>query len=358
MNQTDYLQIAFQLLSSENLKLRTQYLNSGLTIEEFYNLSIPHFLKIGGTPHHISIFLDPIKASLNEIELAKENDISIVTKAEKNYPDFLRYIYDPPFFLYVKGNENLINQALLGVVGSRHHSQYGLRVLNLFLPPIISHNIGILSGMAYGIDTQAHLLAIQNNGRTVGVNAGGLLHLYPKGNRTLFNKIINSGCIISEFPLRTIPRPFHFPIRNRIIAGICTKLWVVEAAEKSGSLITARIANESGKDILATPGPVDSITSQGTNKLIQDGASTILSANDLLLEFNINPNKIKIKQTYLNLEDEEKLLLDLFKANDVKDIDFIIYKTKLPTSRVLSSLNGLLLKGMITSLPGGFWTKR
>lgn len=359
--QKEFLQLAFQLLSCESLKIRGRFIKSGLSVSDFFNLSIDHFLKFGGTAENIPKFLDPIKIATQEIEKAHQNDITIISQKDDRYPNNLKNIFDPPYYLYIKGKETLLNMPMLGVVGSRRHSLYALRILKKFLPPLIHNKIVILSGMANGIDTNAHLIATQNKGFTIGVNAGGLLHLYPGGNRHLFREILQNGCIISEFPLNTIPRPFHFPIRNRIIAGMCQKLWVVEAADKSGSLITARIANENGRDVLATPGPVDIITSQGTNKLIKDGATPILSVNDLLEEFNLSQKHNTSSKVYIDcieLERDEKMLLDLIKENDVKDIDFIILKSKLPTPRVLTSLNGLILKGIIENMPGGYCIKR
>jgi DNA processing protein len=198
----------------------------------------------------------------------------------------------------------------------------------------------------------AHRLAIRENAGTIGINAGGLLHLYPPGNMALIKKIIDHGGIISEFPLEVIPRPFLFPIRNRIIAGISRAVLVVEAALRSGSLITARLALEQNRDVMAVPGNIDSPLSQGTNYLLQQGAKLISSAADLLLEFGLScPARHKIEAA---LSFKEKKILDLCGENDVKGIDFLVEALDLSTAEIISLLMGLVLKNLLIEEADGY----
>jgi len=352
----ELLSLAYQILTCGNLKLRKNTIKENISLERFFTLTIKQLQFLGATKEMISGFSDPIPLAKKEYDIALKNKIKIHFINSPSYPRTLQDIYDPPQCIYTRGDDSSLHGKTLGVVGSRKHSMYGSRIINTFFPEIIASGLTVVSGMAYGIDALAHQKAIALDGKTVGVNAGGLLHLYPAGNKNLFNEIISSGCIVSEFPLSTIPRPHYFPIRNRIIAGLSQKVWIVEAAERSGSLITARLAIESGKDVLVTPGPVDSPTSMGCNRLIKDGAKPILKVEDILEEYGIF---IKSKlvdpicgQTF-NLE--ETILLDLLKENGVKDIDFLVEKSTLPVNKVVSALNGLLLKKIVTTHSGGYW---
>ncbi|MEI6614056.1 MAG: DNA-processing protein DprA, partial [Chrysiogenales bacterium] len=194
--------------------------------------------------------------------------------------------------------------------------------------------------------------AVRGKNGTIGVNAGGLLHLYPSGNMALINKIIDHGGIISEFPLDVVPRPFLFPIRNRIIAGISQAVLVVEAALRSGSLITARLALEQDRDVMAVPGNIDSVLSQGTNYLLQQGAKLISNAADLLLEFGFScPARHKIE---VSLSFKEKKILDLCGENEVKGIDFLVEALDWSTAEIISLLMGLVLKNLLVEETDGY----
>ena len=357
MNErSDRLTLAYQILTCGNLTLRNRVLKGKITIERFFELNPGQLHALGGGKELLPAFFDPLSLAEKELATAQKNDIKIVFPTSPSFPSRLLDIYDPPQCLYIKGAENALNGMTLGVIGSRRHSSYGPRVINSFFPDIVSSGLTIVSGMAYGIDALAHHKTFELKGVTVGVNAGGLLHLYPAGNKPLFKEITTNGCIVSEFPLTTVPRPHYFPIRNRIIAGLSRKVWVVEAAEKSGSLITARLAMENGRDVLATPGPVDASTSKGCNRLIRDGAKPVLCVEDILEEYGIS---IKRRSTRTDqgpsLSTDESLLLDLLKENGVKDIDFLVEKSTLPVNKVVCTLNGLLLKNIVGTESGGFW---
>ncbi len=348
--------LAYQILTSGNLRLRRNVLKEGIGPESFFKLNTSQLQKLGATKELFPGFLNPLALAQLETDKADKNSIKILYHSSPFFPLGLKTIYDPPLCLFLLGNPSALKYRTLGIVGSRRHSHYGTRVLKKFFPGLIEAKLAIVSGMAYGIDTAAHRLAIDHKGVTIGVNAGGMRHLYPPGNHRLFSDILSAGCIVSEFPLDTVPRPYHFPIRNRIIAGISEKIWVVEAAEKSGSLITARLALENGRDILATPGPIDIPTSEGTNRLIRDGARPILTTDDILDEFGIRIKQNKTGLDTVSFATEERVLLDLLKENGVKDIDFLVEKSKLPVNLVISTLNRLLLNTVLATHPGGGWS--
>lgn len=204
-----------------------------------------------------------------------------------DYPERLRNIYDPPKKLYVLGNFKILKEKAIAIVGSRKATEYGKKVAFQLSQELTKENINIVSGLAIGIDTYAHLgaISIQNQASTIAVLGSGIDEMYPKENTELARKIIQTGgCIVSEYPLGTKPNKINFPQRNRIISGLSEGVVVVEASEKSGSLITAEFGIEQGKEIFAVPGNIDNPLSKGTNQLIMDGAKMVLSSKEILEE--------------------------------------------------------------------------
>lgn len=204
-----------------------------------------------------------------------------------DYPERLRNIYDPPKKLYVLGNFKILKEKAIAIVGSRKATEYGKKVAFQISQELTKENINIVSGLAIGIDTYAHLgaISIQNQASTIAVLGSGIDEMYPKENTELARKIIQTGgCIVSEYPLGTKPNKINFPQRNRIISGLSEGVVVVEASEKSGSLITAEFGIEQGKEIFAVPGNIDNPLSKGTNQLIMDGAKMVLSSKEILEE--------------------------------------------------------------------------
>lgn len=206
-----------------------------------------------------------------------------------DYPERLRNIYYPPKKLYVLGNFKILKEKAIAIVGSRKATEYGKKVAFQISQELTKENINVVSGLAIGIDTYAHLgaISIQNQASTIAVLGSGIDEMYPKENTELARKIIQTGgCIVSEYPLGTKPNKINFPQRNRIISGLSDGVVVVEASEKSGSLITAEFGIEQGKEIFAVPGNIDTPLSKGTNQLIMDGAKIVLSSKDILEEIN------------------------------------------------------------------------
>jgi DNA processing protein len=307
---------------------------------------------------------DKVKA---ELELIDKNEIKIITYQDELYPAKLMNIYDRPPFLYVRGtlNKNDINIA---VVGSRLASTYGKYTTERISRELALKGLTIVSGMARGIDSVAHRGALTAHGRTIAVLGSGLDVIYPPENKKLFTDIIQNGAVISEFPPGTPPRSANFPARNRIISGMSYGVVIVEAGEKSGSLITARLALEQGREVFAVPGSIDSAGSRGTNKLIKQGAKLIENIDDILEEiFPQFERTIVLKRPSVSrLEAIEAKSSEILRPVDQKIIGFIsggrvhiddlISSTGLSSADILGALTTLELKGIIQQHPGKFFS--
>lgn len=310
-----------------------------------------------------------------ELECADRTGVSIVTSQDPLYPSQLLNTYDYPAFLYVKGHlkEDDVNVA---VVGSRTASTYGKFTTERLCRELVLRGITVISGLARGIDSAAHRGALSGKGRTIAVLGCGLDIVYPPENEKLFDEISLQGALISEFPFGTPPNAPNFPARNRIISGISLGVVVVEASEKSGSLITARIALEQGREVFAVPGSIDSSGSRGTNKLIKQGAKLIENVEDILEEIlpqvTIAPKLVKPDQRQKQPEDHQKILNlspDLVLKETEKTvwqvlsqkpvhIDQIITSTGLTAHEVLGILLNLELQGLIEQKPGKTYMRK
>jgi len=217
-----------------------------------------------------------------ELDQCSQKGIHLISVLDPDYPKRLASIYDPPLVLYVKGTLVPEDEAATAIVGTRHPTLYGRRIACRFARELAARGATIVSGMARGIDSESHQGALQAEGRTIAVLGSGLDVIYPKENAALFERITEHGAVVSEFPLGMKPLAFNFPLRNRIISGLSMGVLVVEASERSGSLITAACALDEGREVYAVPGLIDSVTSCGTNQLIQKGAKLILSPDDIL----------------------------------------------------------------------------
>lgn len=217
------------------------------------------------------------------LKYMKENNIEIITIYDKEYPDKLRVIYDPPVVLYVKGNKKIINKKSIAIVGCRLSSKYGENIAKRLAYNLSLNNINVISGLARGIDSFAHKGSLMGKAETIAVVGCGLDIIYPQENKNLFNEIIQKdGLIISEYVIGTKPLAKNFPRRNRIISGLSDGVIVVEAREKSGTLITVDFALEQGKNVYVVPGNIDNVNSYGTNNLIKQGAKVVTNLQDVL----------------------------------------------------------------------------
>ena len=217
------------------------------------------------------------------LEYMRKNNIELINIYDKYYPDKLKVIYDTPVVLYVKGNKELLSKKSLAIVGCRNCTSYGKKASQKLAYNLSLNNINVISGLARGIDSFAHIGSLEGKGKTIAVVGCGLDRVYPEENVELFNKIINSnGLIVSEYIIGTKPEAKNFPRRNRIISGLSDGVIVIEAREKSGTLITVDFALEQGKNVYAVPGNIDSLNSYGTNELIKQGAKIITNIDDVL----------------------------------------------------------------------------
>ncbi len=212
--------------------------------------------------------------------------IQIITFFDSIYPSMLKEIYQPPWVLYAKGDLSLLQkQRKLAVVGSRNATVYSKEVIKAIMKELVEERVVIVSGLAKGVDTIAHMTADEHNGKTIAIIAGGFNHIYPKENLLLAETIKESHLLLSEYPPDTKPLKWHFPMRNRIISGISRGTLVVEAKRKSGSLITANLALQEGRDVFAVPGSIFSPNSYGANDLIKQGSKPVSSASDIIEEW-------------------------------------------------------------------------
>jgi len=287
-------------------------------------------------------------------KLAKEN-ASIVTYFDDEYPKKLKNISGSPYILYYKGNLKASNSISIAIVGSRKATEYGIWVTEKFAKELSELGVTIISGLANGIDTVAHKTAIKYNANTIGVIGCGIDIVYPKKNETLFNKILDcDGAVISEYPFGMQPMPSNFPDRNRIISGLSDGVLVIEAQEKSGTLITAGHAANQGREIFAVPGNIDSFFSIGTNLLIKDGAKIVTCIEDIIEEI---PELRKIihkkldDNTIINLNENESKIINSIISNNYTLFD-IANNTSMEIGEILGTLTILELKGLIRKTSG------
>ncbi len=284
-----------------------------------------------------------------ECEKVQRLGISWICLEQDSYPDLLKSIAQPPIILYWRGRLALPERCLT-VVGTRKMSSYGRMCVYRLIPPLAAAKIGIVSGLAFGIDAATHEAALSAGMYTVAVLASGVDMITPPSNEQLANKILASGgCILSEMPPGFVPTEKGcFPRRNRILAGLTTQTLVIEAIEKSGSLSTAHLALEANREVAAVPGPINSGASAGCHKLLQEGARLITKAEDLLSFYNVSA---KSPRTALLLTAEERAFARNLEGQPMT-LDEIIEKTKLSASQALVWLTTLELKGAISQVPG------
>lgn len=278
---------------------------------------------------------------------ARQPGQTIVTLADADYPPALLATADPPTVLYVRGNANLLRQRGLAIVGSRNATPQGRQTAEAFARSLAGEGYCIISGLALGIDAAAHRGALAAGGATVAVIGTGPDRLYPAGNLELAQRIVEAGAVISEFPLGTPPLAANFPRRNRIISGLASGVLVVEAAPQSGSLITARLAAEQGREVFAIPGSIHSPVARGCHQLIKQGAKLVETAADILEELG---NPAHAPQSAAADEPAHPILAAL--GHDPATLDELAGRTGMGAEQLLGELLTLELAGLIANLPG------
>ena len=282
---------------------------------------------------------------------------SLMTLADEDYPKSLLEIADPPALLYCKGRRDLLSQPSLGIVGSRNATPQGTRDAEAFAQALSDAGLTIVSGLALGIDTAAHRGGLAGAGSSVAIVGTGLDRIYPASNKALAHQLAENGLIVSEFPLGTPPLPSHFPRRNRLISGLSRGVLVVEAAPNSGSLITARVAAEQGREVFAIPGSIHSPLARGCHALIKQGAKLVESAADILDELAW-PQRLTAPAPLLQAQAETPSdpILDALDGAPIT-LDTLAQRTGLTLDALSAKLLTLELDGRIASLPGGRYQK-
>jgi DNA processing protein len=290
-----------------------------------------------------------------EMAAAKRAGIQLIPMDAEEYPELLRSIPDPPVLLYVLGSL-LKEEITVALVGSRKATPYGLNATHLLSRDLAAAGITIVSGLARGIDARAHSATLEAGGRTVAVLGSGVDVIYPAEHKMLAKKISETGAVISEFPLGTAPNRDNFPVRNRIISGLSRLVIVVEASDKSGSLITARMAAEQGREVLAVPGSIFNEQSRGCNSLIKDGAALIRNAEDVIAELPREIAARLVAQEKTSREEHlteiEKNIIRLLSFDQPSHVDQIAQRSGIKSQDLLGTLVNLELKNYITQIPG------
>ena len=294
---------------------------------------------------------------LRELERMDKLGIRMLVQGRPGYPRLLAAIPDPPPVLFVRGEILPQDDVAVAIVGSRAASQQGLRFTHRLARELAAAGVTIVSGMARGIDSEAHRGALAAGGRTIAVLGSGLNVIYPSENKDLFFKIMRQGAVVSEYGLDVKPDAVHFPARNRIISGLSLGVTIVEAAPQSGSLITARLALEQGREVFAVPGHADSMRSKGTNRLIRQGAKLVECAQDILEELAPMVGKVEIVERpeagleKVELSEEEARILSILGEEELQ-IDELVERSGMNPAKTASILLQLELKGLVMQLSG------
>lgn len=329
-------------------------------LQGFFDLSPREqidFLKIPTPENQLPHFEKMIEKANRVLETCEKKKIRFITREDSDYSPRLRLIPEAPFAYYQIGqaNESL---KTVGIVGTRKASRDALEVNRYFSSVLAEYKIGIISGLALGHDAEAQKAALNSDGYTAAILGSGIDVIYPAANKNLYHEIAEKGMILSENPPGARAMPYHFPLRNRIISGLSDAILVIQAPEKSGSLITARYAAEQNKDVFSVPGSPRDKRNSGSNLLIQRGAKMVLQPEEIVesllgaLESKRETPKKKLPQMSV----EEESIWNLLKNETY--IDEILEKTEIPVSKLNSLLTTMELKGMITQFPGRFFARK
>jgi DNA processing protein len=357
--------VAINSVTSESLRSQRLLARHFGEIRDVFRSRKKDLVDIGLDEDKAEALLAPglLQKAEKEISWLESKGFFILTVKDREYPEYLREIFDPPLVLYGAGSKKILGQASVSIVGARKPSPYGRAIAERLSQDLASRGLVVVSGLARGIDSMSHWGALKE-GRTVAVLGSGLDVLYPRENRDLFQKILEKGAVITEYPRKSPPLGFHFPLRNRIISGLSRALIVIEATKRSGSLISARLALEQNREVMAVPGNITSSLSQGTNWLIKGGAKLVEDWKDVAEELSSPLREQILSQTEkpgekaLPLSPEEKRVYNLLVPDALKSVDELVEESRLSVSEVLSLLLSLELKDLVTQRPGKFYQRK
>src|SRR5579872_4434376 len=327
------------------------WLNYFKSVDKLFSASIADWQAAGMTAKHYHL-LKNIGWQMIEKDLhwLEKNNSRIIPLDDTNYPVLLKEIHDPPLVLYVQGNANLLKEQQIAIVGSRHPTATGTELARQFAKELTSRGLVITSGLALGIDAASHEGVLLVNGKTIAILGSGLKYIYPRTHQKLAEEIIkNGGALVSEFPLDTPPKATNFPMRNRIISGLSLGVLVVEAAVRSGSLITARQALEQNREVFAIPGSIHNPLARGCHQLIRQGAKLVETFEDILEEIHLSNKQVKelipilLEQEFVDLDPKRKRILAQI-GYEVTALDVIILRSGLTAAEVSSMLLPLELE--------------
>lgn len=361
MIEEKYYWLALNMVPGVGRKLYHRLIKHFQAPAEVFKASHSQLLQVEGVGENLAEAVssfDVDKVIDQEKKLVELNRVSIITFQDDIYPENLKKIYDPPPVLYMKGSIVKSDNVAVAIVGTRAPTRYGKLVTEKIASGLTERGVIIISGMASGIDSIAHRSAIVAGGRTIAVFGCGVNMTYPAENINLKEKIKENGAVLSEFPMNAKPERPNFPMRNRIISGLSLGTIVIEAAEKSGALITSDFALEQGKDVFAVPGNINSPKSKGTNRLIKMGAKLVENADDVIEEFPYEikmllqaGSKQKKKTEVPGLTNDEKKIYSLLSEEEIH-IDALIEESNLPSQKVSALLIQMELKDIIKQQSG------
>lgn len=334
------------------------------TLSKVFKASQKHLVQIPGITAKIAkaITSDPDPEVLEgQKYLIEKFNVELISIWDENYPEILKQIYDPPIVLFCRGDLDLLNKRSIGIVGTRTPTRYGKEVVTDLATNLAQAGYVITSGAAKGIDTTAHQTVLKTGGGTIAVLGNGLDRVYPAENRKLYNELADKGLMISEFLMGTGPDAPNFPRRNRIISGLSVGTLVIEAAERSGSLITAYFALDQNREVFAVPGSIQSRQSRGTNQLIRQGAVLIENAEQVLEElgekFRLGKSSGQ-QELQISLEPKEEALIKQIPGDEPIHIDDLAQLVSQTTFALLGLLLQMEMKGLVQQLPGKYFKRK
>ncbi len=380
MKHSPGIKIWLKLVNAEGIGPKTllKLLDRFNSPENIMGASVKELTRVNGigfkTAEKIAKTRDDFDSD-KELETAEKHGVKIINLPDPGYPTLLKKIYDPPPVLYIKGDICKSDNLSIAIVGSRRCSIYGREQASKFAHLLSSAGFTVVSGMARGIDTYAHQGALSGQGRTIAVQGCGLANIFPRENEKIYEHISQNGAVVSELPMEAEPLAENFPPRNRIIAGLSLGTIIIEAGLRSGSLITARMAMENNREVMAVPGKIDSPLSSGSNKLIKDGAMLVDSIEDIVKALGYIGEKIKdhVTQTStavaeelerpkidageLSLSKDERIIYDCL-SKDPLHLENLIEEVDIAPGAVNASLISLQLKGLVNQLPGNMFQRK